>query len=195
MKKTKHKVIISQVLICLGILLIGFSVTGCSRKANTAMGSLDKQSVQTVKEELSVFESGDISMITESVFGRVTDSTTSSDGTEGIIADLFSNAEVEVTAVEDSRITYTIISPDISDFFQVYADKLSSIGTSEELGQLLLEYAHKAPQKEQEVSLVYTITEEGIDVSYDNPEFINAMTGGLLEAYYDIYTQYLTEEN
>ena len=90
--------------------------------------------------------------------------------------------------------TYSIVSPDISDFFTVCAEELDTVTTSEELGQAIMSYAETAPRKEYTVSVPYTISDTGIDVAYDTPEFINAMTGGLLEAYSALYDQYLSEE-
>lgn len=196
MKKRSIKINAGRrVLALLGIISILLFVTGCSLKTDNELKPLDKQNAQKVKEDLAVFASGDIFAITESVFGDSIRATTENDESDGIVADLFSNAEAQVTEVEDTTITYTIVAPDISDFFHVYADELATIDTSEELGQELLEYSQKAPEKVYTVTLEYVITGEGMEISYNNPEFINAMTGGLLEAYYDAYTQYLVEED
>ena len=43
------------------------------------------------------------------------------------------------------------------------------------------------------VTLSYEVENGDIDVAYDDAEFINAMTGGLLDAYAALYEQYLEE--
>ena len=167
--------------------LMVLSMTGC--KKDEALKILDRDHAVQVREDLKVFSDGDISAITERVFGQ-----TSEKGSgDGIIADLFANADVEITSVDESSISYTIVSPDISDFFAVCADQLDAITTSEELGEAILKYAETAPEKEYTVTLLYVVEDGKIDISYDNADFINAMTGGLVEAYADLYDQYLEE--
>lgn len=180
-------------LLVFAVILL-LSMVGCTVNENSALNVLDDKHASEIQNNLETFASADISEITECIFGISSDELSDDDMTNGIIADLFANAEVSVSAVDESVVTYTIISPDISDFFQAKADELQTITTSEELGQALLKYAQTAPQKEYTVSLDYSTTDIGIEVAYDNPEFINAMTGGLLDAYLDLYDQYLAEE-
>lgn len=179
-----------RITLALLTLVISLSMTACFGNNSGPLKEMDNKHAKVVKKDLEVFESGDISIITERVFGEPADG---SDTSDGIIADLFANADVQITAADDTSVTYTIVSPDISDFFTACAEELDSITTSEELGQAILAYAETAPQKEYTVSIEYTISDEGIDMAYDTPEFINAMTGGLVDAYADLYDQYLEE--
>ena len=185
------------VCIMLAMLCV-FNMTGCatllsfSKNIDQENVTTEKLTVESAEEDIEVFKGGDINDISAAIF----DETEKIEANEenGVVAELFANADAQVTATDDTTITYTIVSPDISDFFQAYADELETIDTSEELGELLLEYSKKAPQKEYTVTLEYTVTEDGVEIAYNSPEFINAMTGGLLEAYSDIYNQYLEEE-
>ena len=129
-------------------MMMMLSMSGCSAKKNDALNTLNKTQVAAVQEEVEVFANGDISEITEMVFGVVPDEVSADEASDGIIANLFANAEVQITSSDNSTISYTIVSPDISDFFAVYAGQLDSITTSEELGQAILEYAKTAPTKE-----------------------------------------------
>ena len=165
------------------------SVCGCTADTNNALTALDKDHSVVVQNDLEVFSDGDISKITERVFGSVPNETYE----EGIIADLFANAEAQITSADESTITYTIVAPDISNFFRECAVQLDSITTSEELGQTILEYAKTSPTKEYTVTVPYFVEEDDIDVAYDDPDFINAMTGGLLDAYTALYDMYLSE--
>lgn len=176
------------VCILLAMFLL-VSMTACGTDKDEVSKTIGKKNAETVRNDLEVFSEGDISGITERVFGSLPNETSE----EGIIADLFANAEAQITSADESTITYTIVSPDISDFFTVYADQLDSITTSEELGEAILEYAKTAPTKEYTVTVPYSVEEDDIDVAYDDPDFINAMTGGLLDAYSALYDLYLSE--
>lgn len=182
-------------LTCLSLVLfIVLSISSCSRNQDNEIKPLGDNHVAEIENDVEVFSEGDISQITERVFGSVSTETPGEGTNNGIIADLFANAEVQICSVDESTISYTIISPDISDFFTVCAEQLDSIRTSQELGQAILEYAKTAPQKEYTVTVYYSVEDNNIDVAYDNPDFINAMTGGLLDAYADLYNQYLEEK-
>lgn len=176
------------------VTAILLSMAGCTTDKGNSTNGLDKTQKAEVENDLEIFSDGNISEITTTIFGDSSDDVVTDDSSEGIIATLFANAEASVSATDESTITYTITAPDISDFFQAKEDELDAITTSEELGQAILEYAKTAPQKEYTVSLDYSTSETGIVVSYDDPEFINAMTGGLLDAYAALYEQYLEEE-
>ena len=182
-----------RILVLLSVILV-LSLAACSGKNSGPLKTLDDEHAEKVTNDLEVFESGNISDISERIFDVPADAYTDGTSSDGIIADLFGKAKAKVSAVDETTVTYTIVSPDISDFFTACADELDAITTSEELGQAILAYAETAPQKEYTVSVSYTITEEGIDVAYDNPDFINAMTGGLLDAYSTLYNQYLVEQ-
>lgn len=179
-------------LILVVVLLL--SMPGCSAGKGNALTVLDKDHAAVVENDLEVFSKGNISEITQSVFGTTSDTAPSDDSGNGIISDLFANADTQVSSVDESTITYTIVSPDISDFFSTKAKELQEITTTEELRQALIDYAKTAPEKEYTVTLNYSISEAGIEVAYDDPEFINAMTGGLIDAYADLYDQYLERE-
>lgn len=182
---------LSCVLIMILLLL---TMYGCSKDKDGALKALDKDQAVAVQHDLEVFSDGNISEITERIFGTESYEMSTNSSSNGIIADLFANAEIQITSTDESTISYTIVSPDISDFFTAYADQLDSITTSEELGQAILEYAKTAPAKQYTVTIPYSVAEDGINVSYNDPAFINAMTGGLLEAYSVLYDQYLTEQ-
>lgn len=182
-----------RLLVLLSVILI-LSLTACSKKNSGPLKALDDEHAEEITTDLEIFESGDISDISERIFDIPTDANSEGNSPNGIIADLFSNAKTNISAADEATVTYIIISPDISDFFTACAEELDAITTSEELGQAILAYAETAPQKEYTVSVPYTVTDDGIDVAYDNPDFINAMTGGLLDAYSALYDQYLDEQ-
>lgn len=183
----------NRILVLLSLILV-LSLTACSSKNSGPLKALDDEHAEEITTDLEVFESGDISDISERIFGIPADAGADATSSDGIIADLFSNANVKVSDVNETTVTYTIVSPDISDFFTACAEELDTITTSAELGQAILAYAESAPQKEYTVSIPYTVTDDGIDIAYDTPEFVNAMTGGLLDAYSALYNQYLDEQ-
>ena len=176
------------VCILLAMLLL-ISVAACGTDMDEVAKTIGKNNAVSVRNDLEVFSKSDISGITDRIFGTVPNETSE----EGIIADLFANAEAQIISADESTITYTIVSPDISNFFTEYANQLDSITTSEELGQAILEYAKTAPTKEYTVTVPYSVEEDDIVVAYNDPDFINAMTGGLLDAYSALYDLYLSE--
>ena len=199
-KKSHAKSFLLFIVILLGVIMIGcvggifFARLSGGRNSN-AIKTLNDTDEAVIQNDLEVFSGGDISEITDRVFRQESENIVSAGSDKGIIADLFANADVQVASVTEETITYTIVSPDISDFFQMNLTDLQTITTTEELRQVIINYAKTAPQKEYTVILPHTISAEtGIEVEYDNPEFINAMTGGLIDAYTSLYYQYLEEE-
>ena len=182
-----------KLIILLALMIMLLSMPACTTDKDNTLKVLEKDHAVAVQNDLEVFSDGDISGITERIFGVASDEISADDSNNGIIADLFANAEVQIASADESTISYTIVSPDISDFFTVYAEQLDSITTSEELGEAILEYAKTAPTEEYTVTVPYSVEDDAIDVSYDDPDFINAMTGGLLDAYTALYDLYLSE--
>jgi hypothetical protein len=182
-------------LTCLLIMtLLLLSLFGCTSDKDDALTALDDDQAATVQEDLAAFSGGNISEITERVFGEGAGDGSFDNSSDGVIADLFAYADVKIVATDETTISYIIVSPDISDFFVVCADQLDSIMTSDELGQAIMEYAKAAPMKEYAVTISYSVVDDEININYSDPNFINAMTGGLLEAYSALYDQYLTEQ-
>ena len=186
-------------IILLAVALM-LSMVACSSKSKVdtkpeAFKDLSTDQVEKLEDDLDAFNSGNIADITALVFPDATDTTTEADTQNGIIADLFANAEVDVIAVENDTITYTVTSPDLSNFFIEKYEELQLLSTSEELRQMLLEYAKTAPRKEYTVLLPCSGADTTLEIDYTSAEFINAMTGGLLDAYSALYDQYLTEED
>lgn len=199
-KKTHTKPVLLIIAILLGVIVIGcvggifFARLSGERNSN-AIKTLNDTDEAVIQNDLEVFSGGDISEITDRVFRQESENIVSAGSDKGVIADLFANADVQVASVTEETITYTIVSPDISDFFQAKAQELQTITTTEELRQALMDYAKTASAKEYTVTLPYTVSEEvGMEVTYDDPAFINAMTGGLLDAYAGLYNQYLEGE-
>lgn len=183
-------------------IFLGITAIGCaggillarlpSGGNGNGLKNLNDKAEAVIQNDLKIFSNGNISEITERVFGEEVEKTLANDSENGIIAELFANAEVSVCSVEESAITYTIIAPDISDFFRANVDELQTITTTGELRQALIKYSTTVAKKEYTVTLPYAISARAeIEISYDDPEFINAMTGGLLDAYADLYNQYL----
>lgn len=175
------------------VTLLMLFMVGCTTDKNSTLNVLDDEHAMVVQKDLEVFSDGDIAEITERIFGSNSGEISANESSNGIIADLFTNAEVQISSTDESTISYTIVSPDISDFFTAYADQVDSITTSEELGQAILDYANTAPTKEYTVTIPYSVEEGEIDIAYNDPTFINAMTGGLLDAYSALYDLYLSE--
>jgi len=107
---------------------------------------------------------------------------------EGILGYLFSCSEVSVKEIGEDVITYEITSPDITNVFNdmQYKEKLY---TEEEMIAYIKEYTEKAEMKTYEVQVAYTEENGVATVDYQNEEFIDAISGGFLTAYKQLYTE------
>ena len=99
---------------------------------------------------------------------------------------------VKVKKTTDSTIEYEIEAPDMSNVFidmNTKADNISEDG----LLDYIKSYAPNAETKETTVSLEYILVDDEPIVNYQDEEFINAVTGGLLDAYKNLYSEMLEE--
>ena len=65
--------------------------------------------------------------------------------------------------------------------------------TEDKLLQYIIDYAENAEKKATMVSLKYIFIDEEAVVEYQDETFVNAVTGGLLDAYKSLYTEMIEE--
>ena len=169
------------IMVCFGLIF-----TGCQSN------SMEEQA----KEIVEVFSNGNTTEISKKI-GLIDETSTIDDS---FLDDVFERTEVELDSIDNESVTYIVESPDMSDFFVNNMDRLYEMNELE-MEQFLQEYILSAETKEHTVTLKYTIENDSLMVDYTSTEFINAITGGLLEAYSQLYEQmildyeeYLSEE-
>lgn len=146
----------------------------------------------------SAFENNDMEMINKTIFGttefKVDEELLNiweenSQAQEGVLASIFELVTVEVKKTTDTKIKYKIKAPNMKNVFENVNEKISE----NELLEYIKNYAKNAETKETTVSLEYILVDDELIVDYQNEEFINAVTGGLLDAYKILYSEMIKE--
>ena len=101
---------------------------------------------------------------------------------KGMLSIIFSHSMVLVEKVTEDSIKLKISAPDMSDLF-FYLRK-ASFGIA--LTDYVNAYVNEAEMKESIVFVSYTVEGEEAVIDYCSEEFINAVTGGLLDAYKEV---------
>lgn len=107
----------------------------------------------------------------------------------GVLARLFSMAEIKMLDYDSETITYEIAAPDMTTFFSQYSNQTDIIVDEKAMGELLIAYAEEAERKSVEVSVSYLYVGDEFIGNYQSYEFINAISGGLVDAYNTLYSE------
>ena len=183
------KKIILIVLLC--VALIGLVSCG---KQNEVV----EEKAQMVAD---AFADGDMAAINKTIFGTnefEVDGELSDiwgenlESQEGVLEHIFEYVTVKVKSTTDSTIEYEIEAPDMKNVFVDLNANAADI-SEDELLQHIEDYAKNAKTKEKTVSLKYILVDDEPIVDYRDEAFINAVTGGLLDAYKALYDQMMDE--
>jgi len=157
-----------------------------------------RESAQTVAD---AFAANDMAAINEVVFGTAAHEvypeladTPEEEGRtkEGILTSVFERTTIEVGNTTDSTIEFRVSAPDMSGVFDGLDADADNM-TEEELLKHVREHAKKAELKEATVNLGYELVGGEPVIDYQDPEFVDAVTGGLLNAYGELYAKMLDE--
>lgn len=170
----------------------------------TSLVSCGKQN-KIVEEKAQVvadaFTNGDMEAINEAIFGtskfEVDEALSdiweeNAQPQEGVVTHIFELVTVKVKKTTDSTIEYEIEAPDMSKVF-VDIDTNTANISDVELFEHIKSYAQNAGTKVTMVSLEYILVDDEPIVNYQDEEFINAVTGGLLDAYKSLYLEMMEE--
>lgn len=176
-------------IILMPIVLLSF--VGCGKQ-----NELVEESAQ---KTVDAFANGDLKAINELVFGTevidVDDELTEiweedTPKQEGVLADIFNLVTVEVKKITKNTIEYKIEAPDMSNIFlDIDAENLSE----NEMAEQIRTCALNAKIKKTTVSLNYILVDGKPIINYQDADFINAVTGGLLDAYKTLYSEMMEE--
>lgn len=111
---------------------------------------------------------------------------------EGVLEGIFKYVTVKVVKITDNSIEYKIKAPDMTNVFadlNVDTERLSE----SELLHLINEYAANTDTREEITSLHYSTLGGQLIVDYRDESFINAVTGGFLDAYLSLYNDMINE--
>lgn len=149
----------------------------------------------TANQIVGSFESNDMEAINEAIFGEdelsvdeeLADYYVEEEG-EGIISQIIAASSIKVKYVDviNKAVIYDVTAPNMQT---VLEDMPEEISTEEEFSTYIKEYIANADTTTLSVSVPYTEDGESIVPEYKNPEFINAITGGFMEAYQNAYRE------
>lgn len=147
-----------------------------------------------------IFTSGDIEEINSLVFGDVYLSTDSrlegvfedDPAQNGLLTELFSRSTIDVKKVKKDTIQFTVSAPDMTAVFENLPDDAVRF-TENDLYEYIIKYASSAEMIEFSVEVQFSSENGEIMIKYRDEAFINALTGGLLDAYKNLYTEVLDQ--
>lgn len=164
-------------------------------------GCRNKNVKNEANEAINIFSSGDIIAINNFIFGRyelemdseIEELLETEDNTQqGVLSNIFSNSTLSIKKINKDTVEFKIAAPNMEKVFENLPDN-SSTFSEEDLLDYIKKYANDTAQKEFSVSVPYTINDEKVVIDYCNKDFINAISGGLLEAYKQLYVDILNE--
>lgn len=184
-----------RLLLILLVFTLVVGLVGCGRKntvkdtAQVLVDAFDTNDMTTINK--TIFGSNEVTMDEEvlEIWGEPDTSDTSQ---EGVLEQIFPYVTVKAAKTTESTITYEIEAPDMRNVFVNLSTNMTDI-SEDELLQYIKEYAKNAEKKVVTVSLNCTFVHGEPIVEYRDEAFINAVTGGLLDAYKSLYEQMLEE--
>jgi predicted RNA-binding protein Jag len=111
-----------------------------------------------------------------------------------LMSEIFSLDKVKVQKIDEKNdsIIYTIEAPDLSDIFLEISDDADNM-TEKEFERYVMNYIKEADKVTATVSVDYSYDGKEYYINYQNEEFLDAITGGLLNAYQTLYQKMLDE--
>ena len=141
---------------------------------------------------VEIFQNGNKEKIDKLVFGYQELAMEDENQKEGILEKIFKNISIKVKRITGKEIQYEISSPDLSTFFDTLEKENKRLSASE-MESSLDKLIKETQRKEYVVSIPYEKKDGKIIANYRTEEFVNAITGGLLESYKEIYAKMLEE--
>lgn len=181
-KTGKKKIWIVLIVLILAILLLGVYFLSKERKSV-------KEYAENVVE---IFQNGNKEKIDKLVFRYQELAMEDENQKEGILEKIFKNISIKVKRITGKEIQYEISSPDLSTFFDTLEKENKRLSASE-MESSLDKLIKETQRKEYVVSIPYEKKDGKIIANYRTEEFVNAITGGLLESYKEIYAKMLEE--
>ena len=187
-RKKRWFVLFAAFFIVLVLVLAGILLW----KGKTGKRYLEESDL--IKEQIEVFNDGDMNEINSLIFGEQIDINDFSvpddmqsffreDQEIGPVGMIMKRTQIVYKEMDGEKITYEVESPDVRDVFQVIMLDSTSGMTVDEFQDRLEDYIMSAPLVRQDVTVPYENENGEVHVKYNDPAFMNAITGGLMESY------------
>lgn len=178
-----------SILICITLI----SLVGCGKQ---------NEAVETAAQVVAdAFEECDMATINEIIFGtselEIDEELSDVWGEtiepqEGVLEYVFEHVTVKVKKITDSVVEYEVEAPDMEKVFGDIETNEADISEGELL-EHIGSYVPDAETKETTVLVEYIFVDDEPILNYQDEEFINAVTGGLLDAYKTLYLEMIEE--
>lgn len=209
-KKKKNRFLrVVAILLCFFILIGGISgalayfdimeVPVVSQIVDLFIKNTSEEAYAT--EIINAFKNKDMARINDIVFYEDTykiddnigvdfnDGFETESNEEGVLNAIFSRTKLSYVGVKENQFIYEVEGPNMKEVFHSALD----IQTQEELLKYIYEFVENAELIKTNVAVSFSKSNEEITAEYKTAEFINAITGGLVDAYKDIYNQYIED--
>ena len=110
----------------------------------------------------------------------------------GVIAKIIEQDSIKVKKIEKEAIVYEITAPQLSEMFEAAMQEKDL--SSENFEKYIYDYIAAADKIKIEVKVPYTYEDKVFEADYLTKDFINAITGNLVNAYQGL-VQKMLEEN
>lgn len=175
------------------LIICAFSIvfTGC--------GNENENVKNIAQKNADSFSNGNMDEINELMFGtnelnidtEIEELEDSENGyQEGILRKIFSHSTVVVKKVEKDTVEFVINAPNMENVFEKLPDNSENF-KEDDLLEYIDNFVDDVEMKEFMISVPYVVDEENIVINYRDENFINAITGGLLDAYRELYVSTL----
>lgn len=182
--------IMRRIIVLVSISALIFICTGCSET---------KEVEEYAQETVDIVMNGEVQGINQIIFGyqefepdKEIAGMFMNEREDGILGEIFKRTSMKVKSIKKDEIVYEIEAPNLRGIFDELVE--CDIDLSEkEFIECLKKYITQAEIKKVIVSVPYNIIDGEIKGNYQSEEFINAITGGLLEGYQEIYQKMIKE--
>lgn len=173
------------ILLCSIAVLLTF--TGCGNtdvklKAEEIVSAFENSNVHEINELIFDYDSGT----------HTVDTNEEPEGSYSIIEYILPKVRISIKSVSENKVIFDIVSPNMTGVFDQYEGDISRLDSSE-LYRFITQYADKAETKSFTVELPVTKDSDNVKIDYKNKDFINAITGGLLDEYRSLYSSLLDQ--
>lgn len=176
-RKSACRLVMAAVLIVVaGILLRSWYLKSMKREKVREYAS----------EAATIIMDGDMRQIQRIIFGyeeseQADNLEEEEDGQQGILQALFSRDKIEVKEIKKSEIIFEIIAPDMSKVFAEMNEE--NVYLQDDFSEYIHSCILQAETMESRVSVPYRIEDGAVIADFKSEDFMNAVTGGLLQSY------------
>lgn len=210
---------IKKCMFLLGSMLSVVIFTGCNKsqvtedekttaivqqsEINNEENNIDEKVKESAEEIILAISNGNMENIHQLIFNSsnlkideevtdIFDEDSNKANNEGILNKVFLRDSIKIIKINEGTVEYEIESPNLDGIFTDMLENANKLSTENFL-DYLTEYINKAEIKKMNVVVPYIVENERIVIDYKDSDFINAITGGLLESYKQFY-QIMLEE-